>query len=119
MRSNKELGCIGTMSKQEILAPEPPERDPRGRFQTGGGAPNPNGRPAGVPNQYTQEIRDMVREALEGVGGVNYLMLMAVTRPDLFLPLVGRTLPLKLQSDPGAAKEYIVSERLITDPPKK
>ena len=53
------------------------------------------------------------------VGGVNYLIFMGATRPDLFLPLVGRTLPLKLQSDPGAAVVMVVSERIVTDAPKK
>ena len=100
------------MSNQEILPPEASSRDHRGRFADG----NPGGgRKAGVPNQYTQEIKDMVRDALEMVGGTNYLALMAVTRPELFLPLVGRTLPLKLSTDPGAAVVMVVSERIITD----
>lgn len=41
----------------------------------------------------------MVLEALEGVGGVAYLMQKAETHPVPFLALVGKVLPLQLQGD--------------------
>ena len=35
------------------------------------------GRPKGIQNKNTQQIKDMILEALEGAGGVDYLISCA------------------------------------------
>jgi len=54
---------------------------------------NPKGRAKGVPNKYTQSIKEMVEEALQRAGGVEYLYGQALLNPKAFLPLVAKLLP--------------------------
>lgn len=54
---------------------------------------NPKGRAKGVPNKYTQNIKEMVEQALEKAGGVDYLYQQALENPRSFLPLVAKLLP--------------------------
>lgn len=51
------------------------------------------GRPAGVPNKLNQEIRDMVRQALEASGGVSYLVQQASENPVAFMSLIAKIIP--------------------------
>jgi hypothetical protein len=60
---------------------------------------NPDGRPKGATNKVTQELKEMIREALEGAGGVDYLIDKAESHPAAFLALVGRILPLQVNAD--------------------
>lgn len=60
------------------------------------------GRPKGVPNKATAAVKDMVVKALEGVGGVEYLMAQAHENPKAFLSLVGRVIPVQVQGDASA-----------------
>ena len=66
-----------------------PERDAQGRFARGQSG-NPNGRPAGSGNKGTAEVREMVRQALELEGGVEYLRRCARTQPMGFMSLCAR-----------------------------
>jgi hypothetical protein len=54
---------------------------------------NPKGRVRGIPNKYTQTIKEMVEEALHRAGGVEYLYQQALENPRAFLPLVTKLLP--------------------------
>ena len=54
---------------------------------------NPKGRPKGALSKYTQSIKDMVEEALQRAGGVEYLYQQALDNPRAFLPLVSKLLP--------------------------
>lgn len=54
---------------------------------------NPAGRPKGVPNKVTTDLRTMVTEALTGVGGVEYLKQQAEENPAAFMALIGKSLP--------------------------
>ena len=60
----------------------------------------------------------MILEALEMVGGANYLAMQAIMNPNGFMALVGRTLPLKMEGDPNAPMVSIVM-RTVVDPGKK
>lgn len=62
-----------------------------------GGQP---GRRKGVPNKVTAEVKNMILEALQGAGGVEYLKARALDTPGPFLSLLGRVLPLQVQGDP-------------------
>ena len=60
------------------------------------------GRPKGVPNKTTGQLKEMILQALAGAGGVAYLQTQASKNPNAFLSLVGRVLPLQVSSDPDA-----------------
>ncbi|HEX7639835.1 MAG TPA: hypothetical protein VF457_15670 [Burkholderiaceae bacterium] len=60
--------------------------------RVGDGTPGP-GRPKGMPNKTTVELRDMVMTALDGAGGAEYLCMQAFDNPAAFLALVGKCLP--------------------------
>ena len=51
------------------------------------------GRPKGVPNKITGDVRQMILNALEAAGGETYLQRQADDNPQAFLSLLGRTLP--------------------------
>ena len=63
---------------------------PRGRPFTKG---NP-GRPPGIPNKVTREIRAAIEEAFEKRGGAAYL---AKLPDDLFVRLIVRLLPIQVE----------------------
>lgn len=56
------------------------------------------GRPKGVPNKFTGQIKDMVRQALDEAGGVEYLKEQATVSPVAFLGLVGKLLPAEINA---------------------
>lgn len=59
------------------------------------------GRPKGALNKNNQQIRDMIAQALDGVGGVDYLMDCAQDpkTKSAFLGLIGKVMPVQLQGD--------------------
>lgn len=68
-----------------------------GAFKKGEKRPN-QGRPKGMPNKNTALIREMVAQALDQAGGVDYLVSVAQSNPGPFLALVGKVLPVQLQN---------------------
>lgn len=60
------------------------------------------GRQKGTPNKFTGALKDMVLEALNDAGGVDYLKRQADENPTAFLTLVGKVLPLQLSGDKPA-----------------
>ena len=66
------------------------------------GKGNP-GKPKGAVSKNTAAIKDMILAALEGVGGVDYLMDCARDEKSrsAFLALVGKVLPLQVTGDGG------------------
>ena len=57
----------------------------------------PIGRKKGTPNKMTQQVKDMVVEALHKAGGVDYLLRQAKAEPKAFLILLGKVLPLQVK----------------------
>lgn len=55
------------------------------------------GRPPGMQNKLTVELRDMVRQALDQAGGIDYLARQAEENPGPFLALVGKVIPSELR----------------------
>lgn len=65
---------------------------------------NPNlvagpGRPKGVPNKFTMQLKEMILGALDDAGGRVYLCQQAQDNPGPFLALVGKVLPMTLVGD--------------------
>ena len=69
------------------------------------GKGNP-GKPKGATNKLTREVKAMVLDALDGAGGVGYLIERAQDprTASAFLTLVGKVIPLQVQGadDPNA-----------------
>ena len=55
------------------------------------------GRPKGSPNKIQAAVKEMVIQALDEAGGVDYLKTQAATNPTAFLTLVGKVIPLQAQ----------------------
>ena len=51
------------------------------------------GRPKGVPNKLTRDLRATIEQAFHKAGGRDYLVRVAKSRPDVFLALVGKIIP--------------------------
>lgn len=65
------------------------------------------GRPKGVPNKTTAEIKDMIVQALSNKGGVKYLERQADENPTAFLSLVGKVLPMQVTGKDGDAIKVV------------
>jgi hypothetical protein len=70
-----------------------------------------SGRKKGIPNKVTANLRDAIMHAFDKVGGENYLVGLARTRPDLFCMLLARILPLQVTGKDGAALQIDVTVR--------
>lgn len=69
-----------------------------GKRKVGDGTPGP-GRPKGVPNKQTRELKKMILAALDDVGGQAYLAEQARENPTTFLTLIGKVLPMTVNGD--------------------
>ena len=58
------------------------------------------GRPKGVPNKVTTAVKEMVVQALDELGGVEYLKKQAKENPTAFMTLVGKIIPTQIAGDP-------------------
>lgn len=61
------------------------------------------GRQKGTPNRLTGAVKEMILQALDDVGGVDYLARQAEANPAAFMTLVGKVLPLQLTGEDGGA----------------
>ena len=57
------------------------------------------GRPKGSKNKYPIALKEMILQALDKAGGVDYLLHQAHENPSVFLGLVGKTLPLTVKGE--------------------
>lgn len=74
-----------------------------GQFKKGEKRPGAHvGRPKGMPNKTTAELRQMVLDALEMAGGTQYLADKADDNPGAFLALVGKCLPKEIKAEVAA-----------------
>lgn len=68
------------------------------RPNTGGARPG-SGRPKGVPNKMTADIKAAILEAFKQAGGAQYLLGVAKENPQVFCGLLGKVLPMTVQGD--------------------
>ncbi len=57
------------------------------------------GRKKGTPNKVNTDIKNIVIQALNEIGGVSYLKVQSELNPVAFMGLVGKVLPLQIKSD--------------------
>jgi hypothetical protein len=86
------------------------KRKPTGAAAMGAGP----GRPKGSMNKVTAELKDMILQALDGAGGIEYLQDRAKDprTASAFLSLVGKTLPLTVKGT-GANGEHIFQKIIV------
>jgi len=77
------------------------------------------GRPKGMPNKATAQLKEMILGALDASGGVDYLTERAndPKTAGAFLSLIGKVLPMTIQG-PGEDGSHVftVIERRIVKP---
>jgi hypothetical protein len=75
------------------------------------------GRPKGAQNKMTKALKEMILQALDDAGGVEYLVKQSNENPTAFLTLVGKVLPLQLTGENGAPIQVERVERAFIRPP--
>lgn len=68
------------------------------------------GRPKGAANKFNREVKEMILEALDGAGGIEYLTERAhdPKTAAAFLTLVGKVLPLQVTGANGGPMEAVI-----------
>jgi hypothetical protein len=80
------------------------EKQPK--LSTGRGGKRPgSGRPKGSLDKGNALIREMIVNALDELGGIEYLMDVARSHPTAFVSLIGKTMPLQVTGDGGGPVE--------------
>lgn len=81
-----------------------------GKFGKG----NP-GKPKGATNKLNREVKQMILDALEGAGGVEYLIKRASDprTASAFLTLVGKVLPLQVSGVDGGGIPLALTVQFI------
>lgn len=77
------------------------------------------GRPKGLQNKVTRELKEMILGALDAAGGVDYLTERAndPRTASAFLTLVGKVLPMTVQGPgPNGELQAKVSVEFVTRP---
>lgn len=77
----------------------------------GKGRPKTGGRKKGVTNKVNAELKELIRGALDDVGGQEYLVKQAKDNPTAFLALIGRILP----KDINAKVEGIITMEMVNE----
>lgn len=89
---------------------------PKTAFKKGEKRPG-QGRPKGSQGKLTKELKQMILDALDNAGGVDYLVARASDprTASAFLTLVGKVLPMTVQG-PGENGEHtftVIERRIV------
>jgi hypothetical protein len=74
------------------------------------------GRKKGVQNKNTQELKAMIKSALDNVGGVEYFVMQAKENPVAFMTLIGKILPKEVIAEVNSEIQIASIIRTIIDP---
>ena len=77
----------------------------------GKGNPKTGGRKKGVTNKVNAEVKELIRGALDDVGGQAYLVEQAKANPIAFMALIGKILP----KDINAKIEGTISLEMVNE----
>lgn len=69
------------------------------------------GRPKGVQNKLTKEVKTMILEALHKAGGVKYLTEQAKVNPKAFLTLLGKVMPMQVTGENGGPLQVFFTQQ--------
>ena len=72
----------------------------KGKSKTGG-------RSRGTPNEVATDVKRALFEALDRLGGVDYLVKLGNKRPEVFAQLLGRVIPRQVEVDVNDADARI------------
>lgn len=78
----------------------------------GGARPNA-GRPKGSLDKGNAMIREMIVEALDELGGVEYLKTTAASHPAAFLSLLGKVMPVQIAGEGGGPVKHSLTVEFI------
>ncbi|WP_343735327.1 hypothetical protein [Acidovorax sp.] len=78
-----------------------------------GGKREGAGRPAGSLDKGNALIREMIVEALDQAGGVEYLVRQANAKPAAFLALIGKVMPVQIEADVNANVNGSISVQFV------
>jgi hypothetical protein len=67
------------------------------------------GRPKGSRNKVQAAVKDMIAQALDQAGGIDYLVVQSRENPTAFMSLVGRIIP--TQNDVNLAGKMVAEVR--------
>lgn len=75
----------------------------------------PGGSRKGIPNKATKQLKDMILQALDQAGGVEYLQSCAKDpkTAGAFLTLVGKVLPMQVTGDGGGPVQSVTRIELV------
>lgn len=72
------------------------EKQPKKPSGRGGARPG-GGRPKGSLDKGNALIREMIVQALDEAGGIEYLKTTAASHPAAFLALIGKVMPIQVE----------------------
>lgn len=88
------------------------------KLSTGRGGPRKGaGRPKGSVDKGNRLIREMIVQALDQVGGIEYLAQTAASHPAAFLSLIGKVMPIQVEGGDEPIKHSHILE-VIGVPPQ-
>jgi hypothetical protein len=80
-----------------------------------GGKREGAGRPRGVPNKFSADLKAMILGALDDAGGQRYLARQAIENPGPFMALLGKILPTQVASADGSTIEmHLLAAQVVS-----